>query len=76
MTHQELIQKAREHMKLLDGRNAIPPPPSDSYDQARVVDTTLIYFGSQNRDDYIEVVLNTQSGEVISMTYHPQNAGK
>jgi hypothetical protein len=72
MTHEELIKKARQHIKALDGRNTFGAP-SDSYDQARVVETTLIYFGSQARNDYIEVVLNSQTGDPISVVYHPQN---
>ncbi len=76
MTHDELIKKARAHIRALDRRNTFGAP-SDSYDQARVVETTLIYFGSQNRSDYIEVILNSETGEPISVVYHPQDgAGK
>jgi hypothetical protein len=72
VTHEELIKKAREHIRTLDGRNTFGAP-SGSYDQVRVVETTLIYFGSQARSDYIEVVLNSQTGDPISVVYPPQN---
>jgi hypothetical protein len=71
MTHQELIEKAREQMRALDWRSSFGAPP-DVYDQARVVDTALIYFDSQKREDYIEVVLNSETGELISTVYHPR----
>jgi hypothetical protein len=72
MTHQELIKKARERIRPLDKRNVFGAP-SDSYDRARVVETALIYFGSQTRGDYIEVILNSETGDPISVVYHPQD---
>ena len=72
MTERELIEKAREHMRTLGWRNTLGAH-SSAYNQARVVDTKLIYSGSQARDDYVEVVINSQTGEAISIIYHPQN---
>ena len=69
MSHEELIKKAREHIRALDRRKTFGAP-SDSYDQARVVETALIYFGSQTRSDYIEVIVNSETGEPISVVSH------
>ena len=44
---------------------------SGVFNQARVVETALVYLGSQERDDYIEVYLNRETGEFITATYHP-----
>ena len=49
MTNEELIRKAREHIRAIERPNSFGAP-SDAYDEARVVQTTLIYFGSQYRD--------------------------
>ena len=70
MTDEELIQKAREHLKAIERPDSFGAP-SDAYDQSRVVQTTLIYFGSQTRSDYIEVVMNSETGDFISSVYHP-----
>lgn len=70
MTHEELIAKARTHLKPLDRRKSFPVS-SDSFTEARVVETALVYLGNKNRDDYIEVYLNRESGEFITATYHP-----
>jgi hypothetical protein len=70
MTHEELIEKARMHMKPFDRRKSFGAS-SDAFTQARVVETALVYLGSQQRDDYIEVYLNRETGEFITATYHP-----
>jgi hypothetical protein len=70
MTHEELIAKARAHMKPFDHRKSFGVT-SDVFNQARVVETALVYLGSQERDDYIEVYLNRETGEFITATYHP-----
>ena len=69
MTHEELIAKARAHMKPFDRRKSFGVT-SDVFNQARVVETALVYLGSQERDDYIEVYLNRETGEFITATYH------
>ena len=70
MTNEELIRKAREHLRAIEHPKSFGAP-SDAYDEARVVQTTLIYFGSQKRSDYIEVILNSETGDIISIVYHP-----
>ena len=70
MTNEELIRKAREQIRAIERPNSFRGP-FDAYDEARVVPTTLIYFGSQKRSDYIEALLNSETGEFISMVYHP-----
>jgi hypothetical protein len=70
MTHEELIAKARAHMKPFDRRNSFGVS-ADVFNQARVVETAVVYLGSQERDDYIEVYLNRETGEFITATYHP-----
>jgi hypothetical protein len=70
MTDEELIRKGREHIRAIERPNSYGAP-SDAYDEARVVQTTLIYFGSQKRSDYIEALLNSETGEPISIAYHP-----
>jgi len=39
----------------------------------RVRDTVTIYFGSDQRNDYIEVSLDKETGELISGAYSPRN---
>ena len=76
MTHEELIKKAREHIRAIERPNSFGAP-FEAYDETRVVETTLIYFGNQKRSDYIEVVLNSEAGDPISVVYNPQDgAGK
>ena len=70
MTHEELIAKARAHMKPFDRRKSFGAT-SDVFTEGRVVEAALVYLGSQNRDDYIEVYLNRETGEFITATYHP-----
>jgi hypothetical protein len=74
MTHAELITKAREHMEALDHRDAFGVS-SDVFTEARVRDVALVVLGSQKRDDYIEVYVDSQTGELITVSYHP-GAGK
>jgi hypothetical protein len=70
MTHEELIVKARAHMKRFEGRKPFNVT-SDVFTEGRVVEAALVYLGSQKRDDYIEVYLNRETGEFITATYHP-----
>ena len=70
MTNEELVRKAREHIRAIERPGSFGAP-SDAYDEARVVQTTLIYFGSQKRSDYIETLLNSETGEPLSIVYHP-----
>jgi hypothetical protein len=70
MTHEELIAKARTHLKPFDRRKSFPVS-SDSFTEARVVETALVYLGNKINYDHIEVYLNRQSGEFMTASYHP-----
>ena len=70
MTHDELIAKARAHMKPFDRRDAFGVS-SDVFSEARVGEAALVVLGSQERDDYIDVYVDRQTGEFITATYHP-----
>ena len=74
MTHEELIAKARAHMKPID-RHSLGVT-SDVFTEARVVEAALVYLGSQERDDYIKVFLNRHTGEFIEASYHPGSSKK
>ena len=73
MTHEELITKARDYMKAFDRRSTFGVS-SEVFSQARVVETALVYLGRRDRDDYIEVYLNRETGELINAAYHPGTA--
>jgi len=72
MTHDELIAKARGHMKPFDHRDSFGVS-SGVFTEARVRETALVVLGSQQRDDYIEVYVDRQTGEFITATYHPRS---
>jgi hypothetical protein len=74
MTHKELIEKARKHLVSLDTQKLFGVP-ADVFDQSRVVEATLIYLDSQTRDDCVQVLLNSATGDVISVEYHPSASG-
>ncbi len=75
MTHDELITKARGHMKALDHRDAFGVS-SDVFTEARVREAAIVILGSQERDDYIEVYVDRQTGELITASYHPGLGGR
>jgi hypothetical protein len=75
MTHDELIAKAREHVKKFDRRNAFGVS-SEVFTEARVVEAALVYLGSQKRDDYIKVYINRDTGEFLGAEYNPGDAGR
>lgn len=72
MTHDELITKARAHMKPFD-RSKSFGVPSDVFTAARVQEAALVILGSTERDDYIEVYLDRQTGDFITATYHARS---
>ena len=75
MTHQELIAKARAHMKSFDRRNSFGVA-SEVFIEARVQEAALVVLGSRERDDHIDVYLDRQTGAFITATYHPGAARK
>ena len=57
-------------MKPFDRRNSFGVS-SEVFTEARVREAALVVLGSQQRDDYIEVYVDRQTGEFITATYHP-----
>jgi hypothetical protein len=70
MTHQELVAKAREHMKPFDRQNSYGVSLQDFTD-ARVAETARIFLRAPEREDFLEVVVDRDSGEFIWAIYHP-----
>ena len=65
MSHDELIAKAREHAAVFE-RGAPLPARVAEFARTRVRDAALIYFGSDDRDDHIEILLDQESGDFIT----------
>ena len=70
MSHDELIAKAREHAELFEGGESFHVRVAD-LPRTRVQEAVLITFGSNDRDDVIEVLLDSKSGDFITATYSP-----
>jgi hypothetical protein len=70
MTHDELIAKAREHAAVFE-RGAPLPARVAEFTRTRVREAVLIYFGSDGRDDYIEILLDRETGDFITASYSP-----
>ena len=70
MTHDELIAKARDHLKPFERMGAYPVR-SDDYPEVRVRETVVVYFSRKDRDDSMEVCLDSESGEFVAGTYIP-----
>ena len=70
MTNEELIAEARERIKDLEG---VAPhmAPLNEYSEVRVRDTVTIYLGRLRGDDYFEVCLDRETGELVGATYSP-----
>ncbi len=62
-------------MKPLDRRNALGVS-SDLFKEARIRDAALVTLGSRERDDYIDVYLESQTGQFITATYHRHSSRK
>jgi hypothetical protein len=67
MTHDELIARARAHLKPLSF--GVSP---DVFTEARVRETALVLLGNTERDDYVEVYLDRDTGDFITATYSPR----
>jgi hypothetical protein len=70
MTHDELIAKAREHAADFE-RGGTFPARVGEFARTRVRETALVYFGSNDRDDYIQILLDRENGDFISAEYSP-----
>ena len=75
MTHDELIARAREHMKPFERMEA-EIPPLDQYSAVRVRDTVMIYFSRAGADDGFEICLDRATGEVVGARYMPKPTQK
>ena len=62
-------------MKQFDRQNSFGVS-SDLFTDARIVETALVYLGSKERDDYIEVYLNRETGELVAANYSPGSSKK
>ena len=62
-------------MKPFDRRNSFGVS-SDVFTEARVQEAALVVLGSRERDDYIDVYVDRQTGAFITATYHPGRGRK
>ena len=70
MTHAELIAKAREHAEIFERGPPLPARVAE-FASAKVRETVLITFGSRDRDDFIEMLLDRETADFISASYSP-----
>jgi hypothetical protein len=70
MTHEDLIARAREHMKPFDQHNSYGVSLGD-FTEARVAETARVFLRRPLRDDCLEVELDRDTGEFIWAIYHP-----
>ncbi|GEM_PF-3545752 len=74
MTQEEWIARAREHAATFERGVPFPARVAD-FEKARVREAVLICFCSDSRDDYIEVMLDRETGEFIAANYSPPATG-
>jgi hypothetical protein len=70
MTHHELIAKAREHATAFERGSPFAVRVSE-FSKTRVREAAIICFGSDERDDYIEIYLERDTGGFITALYSP-----
>jgi hypothetical protein len=70
MTHDDLIAKAREHATVFERGGPLPARVAE-FARTRVRETVLITFGSNDRDDFIEMLLDRENGDFITASYSP-----
>jgi hypothetical protein len=75
MTHDELIARAREHMKPFE-RIDSEIPPLQEYSETRVRDTVMVYFSRTGADDRFEICLDRTTGEFVGASYMPKTKPK
>jgi len=71
MTHDELIARAREHMKPFE-RIDSEMPPLQEYSTTQVRETVMVYFIRAGADDRFEICLDRATGEFIGASYMPK----
>ena len=74
MSDDELIAKAREHAEVFESGGNLPIRVAQ-LPKSRVQATTLIYFGSNDRDEVVEILLDSETGDFISAKYSPPPPG-
>lgn len=78
MTHQELINRAVERVRLYE-RNTEKVPDEvrglkvDKLPRRTLRETAVVYFESNSTNGRIEVVLDSRSGDVLEMKLIPPN---
>jgi hypothetical protein len=70
MTDQELIAIATEHARKFEESPNLPAS-LDALPTIRVQQAVVIYFESPNRDQYIQISLDRNTGDFISACYVP-----
>jgi hypothetical protein len=70
MTHDELIAKAREHLKPFERMDKCRVRIAE-FPNVRVRETVVMYFSRSDKDDTMEVCLDRETGEFVSATYTP-----
>lgn len=70
MTHDELIVKARQHAEVFERGGPLPARVAE-FARTRVRETVVITFGSNDRDDFIEMLLDRETGDFITASYSP-----
>jgi hypothetical protein len=73
MQHDELIARAREHMKPFE-RLPSDAPPLHEFSTVRLRETVLVYFTRPGADDRFEICLDRDTGECVGATYTPPTA--
>lgn len=71
MTHEELVAIAREQVKDFKDPEGRCPGVED-LPKSRVVEAAVVYFESDEHDGTIEVVLERDSGKLITATLSPR----
>lgn len=70
MTHDELVAKARNHAEVFERGSPLPARVAE-FARTRLRETVLITFGSDDRDDFIEMLLDRETGDIITASYSP-----
>ena len=69
MTEDALIEAAKAHVKFFKSVNA----GVEKLTKTRFRDAAVIYFGADDPSDYVKIVVDRATGEVIEAIYTPEN---
>ena len=70
MNHAELIEKAKKTIAAVQ-RGSTFGVPLRELTKTRVRDAVVVYFGRDDREDYFQIMLDRDSGEMIHGEYVP-----